>query len=113
MTLPLMGGMLNAPSYLPHEQILACNSYRDAVRLSWASRRIKGMTKTRLCELAELYSSHVTDYLANDDARGRRNLPADKLGVWACVTGNFGVQQWLQVDAERQLLKQLQERTAA
>ncbi|AVA33344.1 hypothetical protein [Cupriavidus metallidurans] len=93
--LKLFGGVIQAPAFLPAEVIDACKTYREAVRLSWMHRRIKGMTQRTLAELTECYASHVSDYLASDDKPSRRSLPAEKLNAWAAVTGNWGVQQWL------------------
>lgn len=107
MHLGLFGGVLNAPQPLPLELVANCATYREVVRLSWAHRRSKGMTLRSLAELIGTYASHVTDYLNEDDAPTRRNLPADKLGSWCCVVGNLAVQQWLQIDAERQLMSSL------
>jgi hypothetical protein len=106
MPLGLMGGMLQAPQPLPMETVAQCKTYRDAVRLSWAHRRSSGMTLRTLAEL-------ITDYLHKDDGIKRRDLPADKLGAWCCVVGNLAVQQWLSIDAERELLKSLNGRIAA
>jgi hypothetical protein len=113
MPLGLMGGMLQAPSPLPMEQVAQCQTYRDAVRLSWAHRRSSGMTLRTLAELIGTHPPHVTDYLHSDDNAKRRDLPADKLGAWCCVVGNLAVQQWLSIDAERELLKSLNGRIAA
>jgi hypothetical protein len=107
MHLGLFGGVLNAPQPLPLELVANCATYRDAVRLSWAHRRIQAMTLRTLAERIGSYPSHVTDYLKEDDAPSRRNLPADKLGAWCCAIGNLAVQQWLQIDAERQLFESL------
>jgi hypothetical protein len=113
MQLGLMGGMLQAPQALPVEDVAQCNTYREAVRLSWANRRSKAMTMRTLAELIDAYPQHVTDYLHSDDNHKRRDLPADKLGAWCCVVGNLAVQQWLSIDAERELIKSIQDRRAA
>jgi hypothetical protein len=111
--LRLFGGVINAPAFLPQEEIAKCLTYREAVRLSWAHRRDKGLLKRTLAERINSYAPHVTDYLNGDDLPKRRDLPAEKLAAWACAVGNFGVQQWLEMDAHRELLRQAQERQAA
>jgi hypothetical protein len=112
-SLGLMGGLLQAPQALPIELVSQCETYRDAVKLSWAHRRSKAMTLRTLAELISAYPQHVTDYLHGDDNPKRRDLPADKLGAWCCVVGNLAVQQWLSIDAERELIKSIQDRRAA
>lgn len=111
--LMLTGGMLRGPRFLPDEDIKNCKTFRDAVRLSWENRRVKGMTQKRLTELLGAYSSHVTDYLHTDDKPSRRDLPSKHLGKWACVTGNWGVHQWLEWDAQQKLIEELNDRQAA
>lgn len=111
--LKLFGGMVNAPSFLPADVVAACSTYREAVRLSWAHRRIKGMTQRTVAELAECYPSHVSDYLAADDKPSRRDLPAEKLNNWASVVGNWGVQQWLMQQAKLTVMEEVIARKAA
>jgi hypothetical protein len=111
--LMLMGGMLRGPQMLPDEEVSKCKTYREAVRLSWAMRRDKGMTKRTLGERLGAHAPHVTDYLHNDDDPSRRDLPAKHFGKWACVTGNWGVHQWLELDAQRKFVEAMKERQAA
>lgn len=93
--LGLVGGAVNGPAFLPNEVVAKCATYREIVRISWAHRRIKAMTKLRLAECIECYPSHVSDYLHADDKPARRDLPAKRLNAWAATVGNWGVQQWL------------------
>lgn len=111
--LRLMGGMVQAPSFLPDELIAGCKTYREAVRLSWLHRRIKAMTLRTLAELTEAYPSHVSDYLHADDASKRRNLPADKINAWASVTGNWAVQQWLARQSKLTFMEEVLAKRAA
>lgn len=111
--LGLFGGVSYQPEFLPQEEVARCESYRDAVRLSWLHRRIKGMTQATIAERMGTYPAHVTDYMHMDDDPKRRNLPASKLGMWACHVGNWGVQQWIEIDAQRQLDRFNDERRAA
>jgi hypothetical protein len=111
--LGLFGGVSYQPEFLPIEEVMKCESFRDAVRLSWEFRRIKAMTQSTLAERIGTYASHVTDYMHRDDDPKRRNLPANKLSRWAVHVGNFGVQQWLELDAERELIRYNDERRAA
>jgi hypothetical protein len=93
--LSLLGGMVRAPKFLPTDEIAKCETYRQAVRLSWANRRRMAMTKEKLAEELGTYPSHVSDYLNKDDKPTRRNVPPHKLDRWAEITGNWAVHQWL------------------
>lgn len=105
--LRLIGGAVNGPAWLPADDIAKCHTYRDAVRLSWACRRSKNMTMRTLAELGGTYPSHITDYLHEDDAPTRRDLPAKHLNDWAAVVGNLGVQQWLACDARLNFMEEV------
>lgn len=111
--LKLFGGTSNAPEWLPASEIARCKTYREAVRLSWAHRRVKGMTKQVLSSLIEAYPSHVTDYLNGDDLPSRRDLPAKSLNSWASAVGNWGVQQWMAQQAELHFMEEMIQRRAA
>lgn len=109
--LPLMGGMLNSPEFLPSAEVAKCASFRDAVRLAWASRRSKGMTKSTLAELCELYAPHVTDYLnaldKDSHGRTRRSLPAEKIAAFECAVGNRAVTQFLVRQVQLTLMEEV------
>lgn len=112
--LPLLGGAVNGPSFLPVDEVAKCRSFREIVRLSWAHRRVKGMTQRTLAELIGCYPSHVSDYLQSDDKPTRRDLPAQRLGEWASAVGNWGVQQWLNRQANLTILEEvIHQRNAA
>lgn len=111
--LRLMGGAVSAPSFLPDELIAACQTYREAVRLSWLHRRVKAMTLRTLAELTDVYPSHVSDYLHADDKPGRRNLPAEKINAWASITGNWAVQQWLARQSKLTFMEEVLAKRAA
>ena len=111
--LGLMGGAVNGPSFLPNEEVSKCKTYREIVRLSWAHRRSKGMTKASLAEKIGCYASHVTDYLHADDKPQRRDLPAKRLNDWAAVVGNWGVQQWLNRQSKLTIMEEVIAQRAA
>ncbi|MGT2429273.1 helix-turn-helix domain-containing protein [Cupriavidus basilensis] len=98
---------------LPADVIAGCITYRDAVRASWARRRIPGMTQRTLAELTECYPSHVSDYLHADDKPGRRNLPAEKMAAFALVVGNWGVQQWIAKQSHLTIMEEVIAQRAA
>lgn len=93
--LPLIGGVVSGPSFLPAAEVTKCATFREIVRLSWTHRRVKGMTLRTLAESIGAYPSHVSDYLHADDKPSRRDLPAERLNDWAAVVGNWGIHQWL------------------
>lgn len=93
--LGLFGGVIQAPAFLPAAEVARCKTYREAVRLSWAHRRSKFMTKATLADRTGCYPSHVSDYLHADDKKSRRDLPAERLDAWAATVGNWGIHQWL------------------
>jgi len=109
--LQMMGGMVVTAAFLPDAQIKECQSFRDAVRLAWRSRRIKAMTQSTLAERCGLYASHVTDYLnkddAHDDGRARRSLPAEKIATYEAVVGNRAVTQFLVRQVELTLMEEV------
>lgn len=104
---PLMG-RLDAPSAAPNQWVRAAKSYRQAVRMAWKMRRVQYMTRQQLATEAELYPQHVTDYLAEDDKPGRRDLPADAVARFESVVGNSLVSQWLAAQSKLTVLEEMQ-----
>ena len=96
--LPIIG-VLEGAKALPHSAIASVNTYRDAVRMCWINRRVKGMTQQSLAEQSGMYPQHVTDYL-NEQAtdrhgKERREMPAKYIRAFEAVTGNTFVSQWV------------------
>lgn len=110
--LPMMGGMVSSPAFLPASEIAECSTFRDAVCLAWSKRRIKGMTRSRLAELCELHPQHVSDYLAREEnhtkGQRRRSLPAEKIAAYECAVGNRAVTQFLVRQVELNLMEEWQ-----
>lgn len=111
--LALMGGVVNAPAFLPADVVAKCTTYREIVRVSWAHRRIKAMTQRSLAERVGCYPSHVSDYLQADDKPSRRDLPAERLNAWASTVGNWGVQQWLVRQSQLTIMEEVIAQRAA
>jgi hypothetical protein len=105
--LHLFGGVVRAPEFLPADVIAECRTYREAVRMAWAHRRIKAMTQRSLAERTECYPSHVSDYLHPDDKPARRSLPADKVSAFCGAVGNWGVQQWLNKQSRLTIMEEV------
>lgn len=111
--LGLLGGVVNAPAFLPPDVVASCTTYREIVRVTWAHRRIKAMTQRTLAERVGCYPSHVSDYLQADDKPSRRDLPAERLNAWACTIGNWGVQQWLTRQSKLTIMEEVIAQRAA
>lgn len=109
LQLPLLG-RLDAPSVVPDSHIKACESYRDAVRLCWALRRVKAMTSLTLAEAAGFPANHRSDYLSDDEQR--RELPAKYIKSFEAVCGNTAISQWIAKGAKLTVLEELQARAA-
>ncbi len=90
--LKLAFGMMKEPQWLDTVIINQAHSYRDAVRICWEHRRIKGMTKRLLAALAGLYAPHVTDYLSKDE--NKRDLPAKHITRFQNICGNRAITQF-------------------
>jgi len=112
LALPLMG-RLDSPSTAPASVIAMANTYRQAVRLAWALRRIHYATQRQLAAEAGLYAPHVSDYLNKDDAPKRRSLPAEGIPAFEAFVGNTVVSQWLASKAKLTVLEELQATKAA
>ncbi|HDR9078166.1 TPA: XRE family transcriptional regulator [Burkholderia vietnamiensis] len=85
--------------FLPPALIDGCKTYRDACRLAWEWRSVKGMTKLTLAEHCDLRACFVTDYFNEEpkDRKGRRRreLPADKIDAVEAELGNNAISQYL------------------
>lgn len=103
LLLPMLT-VYKGPRLVDREIVDACKTYRDAVRVCWDLRTRRNLTKRRLAEEAQLYPSHVTDYLS--DQPKKRNLPADKINDFELQCGNRMVTQWVARQAQLTILEQ-------
>ena len=101
-------GRLDGPSVVPTHYIEGVASYRQAVRLCWALRRVHYMTREQAAAEAGLYAKHVSDYLAEDDKPGRRSLPAERVAAFEAVCGNSAISQWIASRSNLTVLEQMQ-----
>lgn len=101
---------IDGPAVAPAAYLKTCATYRQAVRMCWALRRVHHMTLRQLACEAELRPQLVSDYLHEDDAARRRNLPAADIARFESVAGNTLITQWL---AARQALTVLEEMQAS
>lgn len=104
---PLMG-RLDAPSAAPIQWVRQAKTYRQAVRIAWRLKRVSYMTRAQLAYEAQLYPQHVTDYLHEDDAPARRDLPADAIARFESVVGNTVVSQWIASQSKLTVLEEMQ-----
>jgi hypothetical protein len=109
LALPLLG-RLNAPSVVPTAYVLRCKTFREAVRMAWALRRVHYMTIRQLAIDGGFYPQHVGDWLNPDDKPTRRSLPAELVARFEVVVGNTLCSQWL---AHRSALTVLEEMQAS
>ena len=105
LALPLLC-RLDGPSVVPADHIKACATYRDAVRLCWALRRIKAMTSLHLAEQAGLPANHRSDYLSDNEER--RELPAKHIKAFEYVCGNTAISQWIAMNAKLTVIEEIQ-----
>ena len=101
-------GQLDSPAVAPSYFVNRCHTYRDAVRMAWAMRRVKYMTKAQLASEACLYPSHISDYLAEDDKPSRRDLPACAIARFEATVGNTLVSQWIANQSMLTVLEEMQ-----
>lgn len=99
------------PRLIDMELVLACRTYREAVRACWDMRTRRHMTKAFLAQAAGLYASHVSDYISDDDSK--RELPAKHINAFEIECGNRFISQWLTRQANLTILEQFIDRRLA
>lgn len=99
---------LPPPSSVDTNIVKSCKTWREAVRMSWALRRIKNDTYSNFAANHGLIAQHVSDYLNPDDKPGRRDLPANAVNVWNCGVGNTLTTQWLAAQDQLTVLEEMQ-----
>ncbi len=101
-------GRLDGPAVAPVALIQLAQTYRQAVRLAWAYKRVHYATHSQLAGETGMPAQHVTDYLNKDDAPRRRDLPAHRIPAFEAFVGNTIVSQWLALQAQLTVLEELQ-----
>lgn len=104
--LTLLFARIDGPSVVPDRYIKTCQTYRDAVRLCWALRRVRKMTTLTLAENAGFPANHRSDYLSDDEAK--RELPAKYIRAFEYVCGNTAISQWIAMSAKLTVLEEIQ-----
>lgn len=110
---PLLG-RLDGASVVPPSMLKSIRTYREAVRLCWALRRVKGLKPTDLARDFDFTRQHVSDYLNSDDRPTRRDLPPDRIKDFEDICANTAITQWLAARQRLTILEEMQaERNAA
>ena len=104
---PLLTRM-DGPAIVPSTHMRIAKTYREAVRLCWQLRRVKGLTYRQLAAECELTHQHVGDYFNADDKPKRRSLPGDAVAAVEAVLGNTAISQWHARNARFTVLEELQ-----
>ena len=88
-------GRMDAPSVAPEQWVRSAKTYREAVRLAWELRRVKGARPADLARDCGFLAQHVGDWLNPDDKKTRRSLPGNCITEFNGYVGNTLVSQWL------------------
>lgn len=92
--LPVLASVA-APAVVNPALVAACRGYRDAVRLCFVLRRVKGMCLKTAAEHAGVHVPHMTDFMHADDAPTRRDMPAKYIAAFEAVCGNTAISQFI------------------
>jgi hypothetical protein len=103
LSLPMLT-VYEGPRLIDPEIVDAARTYREAVQACWDMRTRRNLTKRVLADEAQLYASHVTDYVSNDV--GKRELPAKHVAAFEVACGNRMISQGLARQARLTILEQ-------
>lgn len=92
IAMPLMQ-RIAGPAIVPAHLLARAKTYRQAVRMCWALRRVK-WTPATLSAHYEFTRQHVGDWINPDDKPHRRSLPGECLERFEEAMGNSFVSQW-------------------
>lgn len=97
--------------FLPKEEVAACVTYRDAVRLCWKHRNPRGMTQRTLAEHLDIPASHLSSMLneepVDENGKARQDLPARLIDETQRVAGNRAISQWLMRQARLTIMEEV------
>ena len=105
--IPLLA-RLEGPAIVPPEFMRTVRTYRDAVRMCWAARRLRRLTFRQLAAECGLTYQHVGDYFNADDGKHRRDLPGDKVAAVEAFLGNTAISQWHAANAQLTVIEEAQ-----
>jgi len=98
---------VHAPSVVPEQWVKYAKTYRAAVRVAWTLRRMKAAKPADMARDMGFYAQHISDWLAEDDRKTRRSLPATEIPDFESWVGNTLVSQWLAFHAKLTVLEQI------
>ena len=104
--LDLAFGLMNGPQAVPTEIVKQCKTMKDALRLEWQMRRIKGMTQSYCASVCGFHAPHLSLWLS--DKEGAPDMPAKHLTAFHGVTGWTLTTQWLAMQAELTVMEEVQ-----
>jgi hypothetical protein len=90
--MPLLQRM-EGPAVVPAQLLVAAKTFRQAVRLCWALRRVK-WTPGTLSVHYGFTRQHVGDWINPDDKPHRRSLPGECLERFEEAMGHTFISQW-------------------
>lgn len=96
------------PATVSADVVRVCKTYREAVRMSWALRRVRCDNYAHFAAVHGFLSQHLSDYCNADDLPGRKDLPGKLIPLWNCGVGNTLVTQWLTAENGLTLIEELQ-----
>lgn len=102
---------IDGPSVVPPDTVAQIKTYREAVRMCFALRRVKGMGRKTVAELAGLHTPHISEYLSDDETR--REMPAKYIAPFEEACGNTCISQWIAAGAKLTVLEEMQARKVA
>ena len=109
LSLPLLC-RIDAPSIVAPDAVKACQTYREAVRLCWDARKVRGATQRSVAEHVGCQPSHMSEYLSDD--ADKRDMPAKLIKAFEAYCGNCAVSQWIALGARFTVLEEMQARAA-
>lgn len=99
-------GRLDSPSVVPTHYLKQCRTYRDAVLMCWALRRVKRMSTLSMAEAVGMPTHLRSCYLSSDESK--RDMPAKHIPAFEAVCGNTCVSQWLAMQAKLTVMEEIQ-----
>jgi hypothetical protein len=103
---------ITGPAVVPTHLLTRAKTYREAVRMCWALRRVK-WTPATLSAHYEFTRQHVGDWLNSDDLPHRRSLPGECVQRFEEGMGNTFISQWFAMRASLTVLEEMQAARAA
>lgn len=108
--LPLLA-RIDGPSVVHPDMVGRVQSYRDAVRMCFELRRVRGMNRKTVAEYAGIHTPHISDFLSDDASK--RAMPAAYIQSFETACGNTCISQWVAMQARLTVIEEMQARRSA